>query len=188
MLDKIGTGTYATVYRCRRRSTGAMYAVKVFESSHYLPKQMAALRKEAEIMAKVRRMMDRGGGGSPARVSRPHHRDPALCDALCQCGCVVPSGRESTPGCVLFRAHLRVSFCVRVVMRARVSVHPRARAACERRAFRCVDVQVEHPSVVKITDYFEEPRRKTYLVMELATGGELFARIVDQARTHRPPL
>lgn len=55
MLEQIGTGTYATVYKCRHRGTGTMYAVKVFESRDYTPKQMAALRKEADIMAKVRR-------------------------------------------------------------------------------------------------------------------------------------
>lgn len=53
MLDMIGKGTYATVYRCRHRLSGDMFAVKVFNTRDFTPKQMATLRKEAAIMTRV---------------------------------------------------------------------------------------------------------------------------------------
>ena len=53
MLDMIGRGTYATVYRCRHRLSGDMFAVKVFNTRDFTPKQMATLRKEAAIMTRV---------------------------------------------------------------------------------------------------------------------------------------
>merc|ERR1719160_912618 len=47
-----------------------------------------------------------------------------------------------------------------------------------------IQQQLDHPNIVKLFEVFKDAQ-KTYLVLEMCTGGELFDRIIEQVQKSR---
>lgn len=73
VLEVIGSGSYATVRKCRHKKSREVFAVKIFKVKDITEKQRKLLSREVALMRKVglRPCAPRAGWGPPSRRLRP---------------------------------------------------------------------------------------------------------------------